>query len=126
MLCVSVKNIDRNNDGMIDFDEFIEAATNRMHLLNEEENLRMAFNFLDANKDGSIDINEIKQALGKGKSIKSEIDSGHIDESFWTEMIQVIDKDGDGEIDFEEFRDHMLQMIQKGDYDIRATVKAQN
>ena len=79
-----VKNIDKNNDGMIDFEEFIEAASNRMHLLNEEENLKMAFKYLDQNGDGSIDINEIKQALGKGKS---DSGNGEISESFWIEMI---------------------------------------
>ena len=56
--------------------------------------------------------------------VQSEIDSGEIGESFWTEMIQDIDQDGNGEIDFEEFRDHMLKMLEKGSYELRATAKA--
>lgn len=45
--------MDTNNDGRIDYGEFITAMTNKDRLLNEE-NLRIAFDIFDLNKDGFI------------------------------------------------------------------------
>ena len=45
-----IHQLDTNQDGKIDYGEFITAAVNRARLLNEE-NLRIAFNMFD--KDGN-------------------------------------------------------------------------
>ena len=34
-----------------------------------------------------------------------------------------IDRDGDGNIDFEEFKSHMLELLKKGEYDQRPELK---
>ena len=59
------KAIDSDNNGKIDFDEFITAATDRSKLLNKQ-NLKVAFNQLDKNGDGSITAEEIKIAFSRG------------------------------------------------------------
>ena len=43
--------IDLNNDGKIDFPEFVHAAVNHQELLNNK-NLQDAFNLIDQNGDG--------------------------------------------------------------------------
>jgi Ca2+-binding EF-hand superfamily protein len=48
-----IDSLDTNNDGKLDFNEFISAATNRVILLNEE-NLIKAFSILDTNDDGRV------------------------------------------------------------------------
>lgn len=48
--------------------------------------------------------------------------TGENSENFWSELFQEIDKDKNGVIDYEEFRDHMLEMIKKGDYDRRSAL----
>lgn len=50
--------IDTNNDGLIDYDEFMTAASNRVKLLNEK-NLRDAFTVLDKTGDGYISADEL-------------------------------------------------------------------
>ena len=40
-------------------------------------------------------------------------------DSFWEEMMAEIDTDGSGSISYEEFRDHMRELIGKGLYDKR-------
>ena len=50
--------IDTNNDGLIDYDEFMTAASNRVKLLNEM-NLRDAFTVLDKTGDGYISADEL-------------------------------------------------------------------
>ena len=34
-------------------------------------------------------------------------------------MFREIDKNGDGKIDFEEFTEHMTELIKKGKFDLR-------
>ena len=50
--------IDTNNDGLIDYDEFMTAAMDRVKLLNEM-NLRDAFDVLDKSGDGYISADEL-------------------------------------------------------------------
>lgn len=50
--------LDLNNDGVVDYDEFIITAYNRVELLNSE-NLKLAFNLLDKNNDGTITSDEL-------------------------------------------------------------------
>eukprot|EP01126_Amoeba_proteus_P002059 TRINITY_DN1064_c0_g1_i3.p1 TRINITY_DN1064_c0_g1~~TRINITY_DN1064_c0_g1_i3.p1 ORF type:complete len:149 (-),score=50.71 TRINITY_DN1064_c0_g1_i3:93-539(-) len=59
------------------------------------EELREAFYMFDKNRDGSISVNELSQVL---RNLNQAATDAEINE-----MIRQVDKDGDGEIDFEEF-----------------------
>ena len=51
--------LDQNNDGKISYAEFLAGASDKATLLNEER-LRMAFDVMDLNGDGTVTIDEIK------------------------------------------------------------------
>ena len=53
-----ISAMDTNNDGKIDYGEFLVAATNRVNLLSKQ-NLRATFSVLDANGDGRITADEL-------------------------------------------------------------------
>jgi Ca2+-binding EF-hand superfamily protein len=67
-----IKTLDTNNDVMLDYHEFLQAASNRVELLNEK-NLVKAFNTLDMNGDGKIDADELKWTFACG-SFRSKSD----------------------------------------------------
>jgi len=73
---------------------------NRNDLLSDEK-LRVAFDYYDKDGSGDISIDELKEALGKGKNIS---------DSVWNKIIQEVDEDGNGEIDFEEFKTMMRKL----------------
>lgn len=86
--------VDTDNSGEIDFSEFVTATVNRMELLNEQK-LKDAFNLYDKDGGGTISIDELKMVLGNGQDISDEI---------WEEIVHEIDENGDGEVDFGEFK----------------------
>ena len=53
-----INTMDTNNDGHIDYDEFLTAASDRAKLINRD-NLKAAFKVFDKNEDGKITIDEI-------------------------------------------------------------------
>ena len=57
-----IGQLDANNDGMIDYGEFISAAVNRSKVVTDE-NIAMAFQLFDADGNGEISIDELKQAF---------------------------------------------------------------
>lgn len=92
-LRLMMKEADRDGDGFIDLQEFI--------LLNSEcspsvsEDLRRAFLVFDTDADGKISVEELYRVLNRlGESCTRE-DCGL--------MIQGVDKNGDGFVDFKEF-----------------------
>lgn len=89
---------DVDNNGSIDYSEWISATINKKKILSEK-NLQNAFNAFDENGDGQISIAEIKQLLGKGKKINDKV---------WDEIIAEADENSDGFIDFSEFK-HMME-----------------
>ena len=61
----------------------------------QAEELKKAFEVMDANKDGVVTKDELKQLLkGLGEEVTDEV----VDE-----MIKIADENGDGKIQFEEF-----------------------
>jgi Ca2+-binding EF-hand superfamily protein len=44
-------DLDKDGDGVLDYSEFLAASVNK-HQLISKENLRTAFNMLDADKNG--------------------------------------------------------------------------
>ena len=60
-----VNQLDTNQDGKIDYGEYITAAVNRIRLLNEE-NLRIAFNLFDKDGNGLISKEELRAVFHGG------------------------------------------------------------
>ena len=90
--------VDENGDGEIDFEEFLTLMRLRMGESGEdaEQNLRDVFNIFDADGSGYIDRHEMRLICAK---LAQDLTEDEI-----IQLIEVVDKDGDGEISFEEFK----------------------
>eukprot|EP00565_Helicotheca_tamesis_P007886 CAMPEP_0185724060 /NCGR_PEP_ID=MMETSP1171-20130828/663_1 /TAXON_ID=374046 /ORGANISM="Helicotheca tamensis, Strain CCMP826" /LENGTH=149 /DNA_ID=CAMNT_0028391835 /DNA_START=108 /DNA_END=557 /DNA_ORIENTATION=- len=91
-----VNSVDENGDNMIDFDEFLVLMKSRKKNDDPDKELRDAFNVFDKDGSGAISRQELQslmQKLGQNLS-KEELDA----------MMSEVDEDGNGEIDFEEFK----------------------
>ena len=93
-------NIDYDNNGTISFDEFVKAAIDKKKILTEEK-LKAAFSLFDRNGDGDIEAKELKEVIG---------DDTNSDNEVWFQMIKEVDLDGNGVIDFDEFKDMMKKL----------------
>ncbi|KAK0401536.1 hypothetical protein QR680_015842 [Steinernema hermaphroditum] len=85
---------DANNDGRIDFSEFLAIARSA-----NIEILRDVFYEIDVNHDGFITKDELQDALQKMGHFLSDEDAEVI--------FEIVDSDKDDRIDFQEFR-HMM------------------
>ncbi|KAE8667283.1 putative calcium-binding protein CML25 [Hibiscus syriacus] len=95
-----IKEFDADGDGFIDFNEFIELNTRGIDHEEVLENLKDAFSVYDIDGDGSIsaeELHEVLQSLGDECSIAE-----------CRKMISGVDNDGNGMIDFEEFKVMMM------------------
>jgi len=106
-LSLMLDKIDVNGDGCVDIEEFGELYKTIMVEDEDEvgeEDMKEAFNVFDRNGDGFISVDELKAVLSslglkQGKSLED-----------CRKMIIQVDVDGDGRVNFKEFR----QMMKKG------------
>ena len=112
-----VECIDMNNDGQVEWDEFMTAATNRYRLIMDEENLRTAFDILDKDGNGQITLEELQECF-QMSNLDEHVGQGE-GANLWKKMMTEIDKNGDGIIDFEEFKTHMQGLVDKGNFNLR-------
>ncbi|KAJ4955495.1 hypothetical protein NE237_012278 [Protea cynaroides] len=91
-----VRELDFNGDGYIDLDEFMEVVGH-----DKEDDLRDAFLVFDSDRNGYISANELQSVF-----VSLGFDNCSLDECIL--MIRGVDKDGDGLVDFEEFRSMMI------------------
>ena len=96
-----MKEVDTDNNGFIDYSEFLKANLDARKVLSSE-NLKQAFRMFDRDNSGTISANELKMVL------QGDMES---DENVWQEIIQLVDQNGDGEIDLQEFQDIVLSKI---------------
>ncbi|KAG7557761.1 EF-hand domain [Arabidopsis suecica] len=102
-----IQKIDVNGDGCVDIEEFGELYKTIMVEDEDEvgeEDMKEAFNVFDRNGDGFITVDELKAVLSslglkQGMSLEE-----------CRKMIIQVDVDGDGRVDYKEFR----QMMKKG------------
>ncbi|KAK7335836.1 hypothetical protein VNO80_27909 [Phaseolus coccineus] len=100
-LTLMIERIDVNGDGCVDIDEFGELYQNIMDDRNEEEDMREAFNVFDQNGDGYITVEELRTVLSslglkQGRTVED-----------CKKMIMKVDVDGDGMVDYKEFKQMM-------------------
>ncbi|CAA3006581.1 calmodulin 3 [Olea europaea subsp. europaea] len=102
-----VEKVDSNRDGLIDFDEFCKLFDPKSSRDKDEEEEREiadwkeAFDVFDGNKDGVITVEElglVLSSLGFTEGNKLE---------YCKEMIRKVDIDGDGMVNFLEFKKMM-------------------
>ena len=96
-----MKQIDNNKSNTIDYTEFVVAASNK-NLLLSDKRIKTCFNMFDIDKNGKISMAEFKHMFANSELIDNDV---------WIELIESIDQNGDGEIEFCEFRDILLKLI---------------
>ncbi|KAJ7942882.1 Calcium-binding protein [Quillaja saponaria] len=95
-----IREVDADGDGYIDLNEFIELNTKGVDSDEVLENLKDAFSVFDIDGNGSITAEELNMVL---KSLGDECSVAEC-----RKMISGVDSDGDGMIDFEEFKVMMM------------------
>ena len=90
------KSIDVDQNGRIDYTEFLAATIQKVNYLRNER-LWEAFCMFDKDNSGHITKDELLQALKAEKSQEKEIEK----------YIKAVDKNGDGQIDYKEFLELM-------------------
>ncbi len=96
-------NIDSDNNGYIECEEFVRAAIDKEMFLNENI-LKFAFRYFDKDNSGEISYDEIEEVF------KSSVQDGNVKESL-SKIISEVDTNGDGIISFEEFVNIMNKLL---------------
>ncbi|CAH1439420.1 unnamed protein product [Lactuca virosa] len=91
-----IKEVDRDGDGFINLQEFIELNTKDVDPTEVLENLKDAFSVFDIDKNGLITAEELRDVLVSLGEECTIADS--------QKMIAGADRDGDGMINFDEFK----------------------
>ena len=91
-----ISEADLDGDGKVSFKEFLSmSAATKMREIHEDTELKEAFDFYDANKDGLVSVTELQSALKRlGMPVSHEEAQ---------RMIKAADTDGDGQVSFDEF-----------------------
>lgn len=92
--------VDIDNSGTIDYNEFVMAATNRQKILNKEK-LEATFKVFDKDGSGTISADEIKALLCSKNENKKAVE----------DLIKEVDQNGDGEISLAEFKEMMKKLL---------------
>lgn len=93
--------VDVDGNGYIDYSEFLTATISKEQYTNKS-NLMTAFEIFDKDGSGSITTHEIRALLGA--DVKSR-------DTVWRELIAQVDRNGDGEIDINEFKEMMMRCL---------------
>merc|ERR1719188_1108988 len=96
-----IADIDKDDSGTIDFNEFLEMMTQKMSEKDSKEEILKAFRLFDDDETGFITLKNLRR-------VAKDIGENMGDEEL-QEMIDEADRDGDGQISEEEF----LRIMQK-------------
>ena len=94
--------IDSNQNGMIDYTEFIAACLQSYNYL-KENHLRSAFAYFDQDNSGTISPDELRQCL--------QSDDFTLTEEQISELLADVDQNNDGQIDYVEFINMMKSSL---------------
>ena len=94
MLIEIFKKLDLDGSGTISYNEFLTSIIDSKKILTEDR-LERAFKMFDRDHNGLLSVDEIKSFFGG-------------EEKTWKKVLKEVDKNGDGEVDFEEFKTIMI------------------
>jgi len=94
------QQVDSDESGEIDYSEFVMATMNARNLVSEKR-LEAAFRAFDKDGNGQISPEEVRQILG----------GGVLDEKAVAKIIAQVDADGDGQVNFAEFKTMMVNNL---------------
>lgn len=90
-----INEVDVDQNGTIEFNEFLLLMAHKIQKFDEQDDLRMAFRVFDKNGDGYISASELKSVM---ESLGEKMTDEQVEE-----MIREADLDGNGLIDYNEF-----------------------
>ena len=94
--------LDGDNNGYIEYEEFLRACIDKK-LIMKTIYLKYAFKFLDKEKSGTLNTQKIIKAF--------VLKSNKLIEAVFNNTLNSVDRDGDGIINFEEFKELMLKCM---------------
>jgi len=97
ILLEMIKEVDTDNSGTVEFDEFVSCLTPCLMRRESDSEMRNAFTEFDQDGNGYIEADELKQKL-------EEMSGEKVSDAEVQDMIKQVDVDGDGKINFEEFK----------------------
>lgn len=90
-----INEVDIDGNSSIEFEEFVQLMENNMKDVDNEEEIRQAFEMFDKNGDGFISAKELKYMMTSlGECLTEEEVKA---------MIVEADIDGDGKVNYQEF-----------------------
>ena len=94
--------LDSDNNGYIEFEEFLRACIDKKELL-KEEYLKYAYKFMDKENKGNLTVQDVNNLFCEGSNKLFEIAI--------SKDISDVDEDGDGNINFQEFKKLMTKTL---------------
>lgn len=98
-----IKEADRDGDGFIDLQEFVDLNTQGIDSASSLKDLRDAFEIFDLDRNGAISSEELHIVL-RNLGEHTTMEDCQL-------MIRGVDCDGNGQVDFEEFKTMMSSSI---------------
>ena len=93
------EHLDLDGSGEISYDEFLSAMIDSKKVITEDK-LERAFKIFDKDNSGRLSVDEIREVFGG-------------DKQSWKKVIEDVDLNKDGEVDFKEFKAMMMNIDKK-------------
>uniref|UniRef100_A0A1B6E6U9 EF-hand domain-containing protein n=1 Tax=Clastoptera arizonana TaxID=38151 RepID=A0A1B6E6U9_9HEMI len=90
-----VNEVDRDGNGTIEFNEFLQMMSRKIKVSDSEAELREAFRVFDKDNDGMISSYELRHVM---TNLGEKLSDEEVDD-----MIKEADTDGDGQVNYNEF-----------------------
>ncbi|KAF5734060.1 calmodulin [Tripterygium wilfordii] len=95
-----INEVDADQNGTIDFPEFLNLMSRKMKDTDSDEELKEAFKVFDKDQNGYISAAELRHVM---TNLGEKLTDEEVDD-----MIREADIDGDGQVNYEEFVRMML------------------